>query len=113
MGEELGALFGEDDTGRSLSDDAAIVELQDFGVELEGFGDVVGDGEDRNVAAGEPRPEVGDEFIAESGVEGGKWLVQQEKRVAGCGERTGEGDALAFAAGKLGGHLRGEVADAA
>ncbi len=73
----------------------------------------MGDGEDRDVAAGEPDAEVGYEFVAQGGVEAGEGFVEQKKVTGGNGERAGESDALAFAAGELGGHLRDEVLDAA
>ncbi len=79
LGEEAGALFGEDDGGRALVGDAAVGELDDFGVELEGFGDVVGNGEDRYTNSRLPSPQIEDEVIAESGIEATEWLVQEEQ----------------------------------
>ena len=46
--QEAVALFGEDDFDWALGDDFAIGDFDDFGVKLEGFGDVVGDGERRS-----------------------------------------------------------------
>ncbi len=75
LGDKAGALFGENLGGGALVGEAAFVEFEDLGVELEGFGDVMSDGEDGRIAAGEPDAQVGDEFVAEGGVKGGEGFV--------------------------------------
>ncbi len=106
--EEAFAVLGEDLSGGALGGDAAVGEAEDFGVEEEGFGDVVGDGEDGDFEAAGEVWEVVEEVVAEVEVEAGEGFVEQEEGGgAGDGgeEGSGDGDALSFSAGEVLGEL--------
>ncbi len=96
--------MGEDLSGGALGGDAAVGEAEDFGVEEEGFGDVVGDGQDGDAEAAGEVWEVGEEVVAEVEVEAGERLVEQEEQGGGGDggeERPGDGDALFFSAAEV------------
>ena len=94
--------------GGALGGDAAVGESEDFGVEEEGFGDVVGNGEDGDAEAAGEVWEVGEEVVAEVEVEAGEGFVEQEEEGGGGDggeEGAGYGDALFFSAAEVGGGL--------
>src|SRR5271169_3728267 len=95
MRRDLGDLLG-----RASLDDLSGVHDQDLVREVAGRGDVVGDIEHR-----EPEPlaevvEQGEHLQADRDVEHGHWFVGEQHAWPG-GQRTGEGDPLALAAGQL------------
>ena len=102
--EEAGSVLGEDLCGGALGGDAAVGEAEDFGVEEEGFGDVVGYGEDGDAEAAGEMWELGEEVVAEVEVEAGERLVEQEEKCGGGDggeEGPGDGDALFFSAAEV------------
>ncbi len=92
-----------------MGDDAAFGDADDFGVEEEGFADVVGDAEDGGWA--EPGAELVDELVADGGVEAGEGFVEEEDASGGAKGGADDGDALALASGELVGEMISEFAD--
>ena len=97
--EDVGAFEGEGGGGGAFGFYAAFAELNDVGVELEGFFYVVRDGEDGDVAGAELAAHFGEELVAEGAVDAVEGLVEEEEAAVGGGEGSGEGDALTLAAG--------------
>ena len=84
------------------------VDAEDVGLELEGFVDVVGDGDGGDLAVEEKFAHPGEKIVAGGAVEAGEGFVEQDEAGGGCGEGAGERDALAFAAGEIAGEAAGE-----
>jgi len=114
--EQTCPLFGQDGLDRPLFEDAAVGELDDLGGQLEGFADVVGDGEYRRLFGGEPASEVIEQFVAQGKMQPGERFVEQKQAVAGYGDGggcgAGYGDTLPLASGELPGHGLGQPGEA-
>ena len=106
--QHAGALVGEDLGGWALGDDDALFEANDFGVEDEGFFDVVGDGEDRDALLRGVLLHAGEQEVAQGAVDAGEGFVEQDQVRRGNGEGSGEVDALALAAREIAGEAVGE-----
>lgn len=86
----------------------ALVEADDFGVEEEGFFDVVGDGEDGDAEAGKVLLHPGEEGVSHCAIDSAEGLVEEEEAGGGYGEGSGEIDTLTLASGEVSGHAVGE-----
>src|SRR5271169_6132812 len=95
MRRDLGKLLG-----RASLHDLSGVHDQDLVREVAGRGDVVGDIEHREAEAPAEVVEQVQHLQADRDVEHRHWLVGEQHARAG-GQRTGEGDPLALAAGQL------------
>ncbi len=84
-----------------LLGEAAAGDFDDFLAEGEGFGAVVGDVKHGDAEFIADAGEAGEDAGFEGGVKAGERLVEEEE-LRGGEEGAGEGDALLFAAGKLG-----------
>ena len=91
--------------GRAYGGEVTVVQAEDFGSKEEGFVGVVCDREDGQGASGEVGLQAGQEIVAEGAVKPGEGLVEEKQVSVGHGEGSGEGHALAFAAGELRGAL--------
>jgi hypothetical protein len=101
--QHAGALFGEDLGGGALVEDDSLFETDDFGVEDEGFFDVVGDGEDGDVAFEGVLLHAGEQDVAQGAIDAGEGFVEKDEMWSGNGEGAGEIDALTLAAGEIAG----------
>jgi hypothetical protein len=103
LAEEVVAAGGEDCSKWACGSYAAGFEEDYFAGDAPYFCEVVGDVEDAEVEG----EEAGEDVVGGGVVEAGEGLVEQEQ-LGGGGEGTGEGDALAFSTGELGGAAGGE-----
>ena len=97
------ALAGEDLGGVTPVFDLAVADEDDFGLELKGFFDVVGNGEYGNATVAEPGAHLRQKLVSEGAIDPGKWLVEQHELAVRGGEGAGEGNATALSAGKVAG----------
>ena len=86
----------------------SLFEANDFGVEDEGFFDVVGDGEDGDALLRGVLLHAGKQEVAERAIDPGEGFVEEDEVRGGDGEGSGEVDALALAAGEVAGQAVGE-----
>src|SRR6185312_9302539 len=108
MGEEPRAFRGEQGVGRPLSGGSPVLDGDEIGVELQGFHDIMGDGEYGDFVGGEPGLQAGQEDVAEPVVEAVEGLVKQQEAAVRGRDRAGEVDALTFSTGEGGGELVSE-----
>jgi hypothetical protein len=101
--EDAEALVGKDLRNVALIHDAAVAEDDNLGLEVEGFFDVVRDGDDRDTTEAEGFAEFGEDGIAERAVDAVEGFVEQHELWLRDSEGAGEVDALALAAGEISG----------
>ena len=70
--------------------DFAFAQEDDFGLELEGFFDIVRDGEGGDVAVAEEGSHFGEKLVAEGVVDAGEGFVEEHEFAVGGGEGSGE-----------------------
>jgi len=92
----------------ALVDDGAVFQAKDFGVEDQGFFDVVGDGEDRDALLRDELLHEGKQDVAQRAIDSGEGLIEEDEVRGGDGEGTGEIDALALSAGEIAREAVGE-----
>ena len=98
--------------GGALGNDAAFRQLDDLGVELEGFGDVVGDREDWGMVFLLQRRRLAMSPVTKIEVEAGEGFVEKQRPTTSGRNCSGECDAPGFAAGEVGWALVCDVRDA-
>jgi len=103
LGEQALAFGAENLVGWTLSGDAAVRQANDFRLQLQRFGDIVGNGEDvsHRSVGGTPQ-EVGDQLISERKFKAVEWLIQKHEPASGCGGGSGENHTLSLASGEHG-----------
>ena len=106
--QHAAALVGEDLGGGTLGDDDALFQANDFGVEDEGFFDVVGDGEDGDALLCGVLLHAGKQDVAQGAIDAGEGFVEQDEVRCGDGEGSGQVDALPLSAGEIAGKAVGE-----
>ena len=109
LDERLGGVHQQLGGRRELGELAALLEDRDLVAHLDRLVDVVGDEDDRLAQLGLQAQELVLQPLAVDRVDGAERLVHQHQRRVG-GERAGDADALALAAGELGRVAVAEVA---
>jgi len=94
--------------GGTLVDDETLLQANDFGVEDEGFFDVVGDGEDGDALLRGVLLHTGKQDVAEGAIDAGEGFVEEEEVRGGDCEGSCEVDALTLSAGEIAGETVGE-----
>jgi len=94
--------------GGTLVDDETLFQANDFGVEDEGFFDVVGYGEDGDALLRGVLLHAGKQDVAEGAIDAGEGFVEEEEVRGGDCEGSCEVDALTLSAGEIAGETVGE-----
>ena len=106
--QHAGALGGEDLGCGTLVDDGTLFHAKDFGVEEEGFFDIVGNGEDGDALLCGVLLHAWQQDVAQGAIDAVEGFVEKDQVRRGDGEGAGEIHALTLAAGEIAGKAMGE-----